>query len=408
MSGKRFERRLVQPEGATGRSMGAPVGGSPLVARSTGCSDPLMRTALVSALTVTLLASSFSCTSETAPPAPVTPASQPASASSLPSGHSTSTAAVSLDTLFVAPTDLPEVIAKVENREVTREDFVHELRQMQIQLTATGLPPGLDRRQVLAGALFRTVDLQLQGLLAEELGVERDPKAEAAWLEDMDRRMKADPAFETFLLRAGKTEAQRAIDARRQTLMAGIMDKVRVSAKANLREKAKGYYDRHPGDYVERAGTEVWRIFVKAPRGMLQRDRDIARARADDLRTRAKKNPDQFENLAIGNSDGGKASTGGYLGFVPEGALNEALYARIAKAKKGTILPLHEDASGFAIIRVGRRRKERVVPFEEVEDSILEKVYAPFIRQEVEKRIAAMRADKKVEVLAPGLEYAPR
>lgn len=323
--------------------------------------------------------------------------------SSLPAGHSTSTAAVDLDALFVPPEPLPEVVARVEGEPVSRDAFVHELRQMQIQFSATGLPAELTRQAILRGALNRAVEHLLREMLAEDLGVAVEPSEVEAWKADVEDRMKSDPAFRTFLLRAGKDEAQRAIDAQRQVMFQGILDKVREEIKDELTDEARAYYDRHPNDYIERAGVEVWRILIKAPVGMMQRERDLARLEAEELHKKIKKRPKTFENVAIGSSAGGKANEGGYLGYVPDGALSPELEAQIKKAKPGTLLPLYEDAVGFWIYKVGKRREERPIPFEEVKDAIIERVYGPFVRKRVDDRVEALRANKKVEVLVPEL-----
>lgn len=351
-----------------------------------------------------MAAAALACSKAPPTTTPDEPSSQP---SSLPTDHSVSTSPIDLEALFAPPKGLPEVVAKVEEVPVPRDELIHELRQLQVQLTAAGLPDRLTRDEVLTSALSRAVDRHLERLLAEDLGVEAEERAVAAWLENIEGRMKADPAFAAFLLRAGKDETQRALDARREALMGAITSALRSRAQETLAAEARDYYDRHPQDYVERAGTEVWRAFVKAPRGIPQRDRDAARARAEGLRKAAKKDPNQFENLAIARSDGGKAAEGGYLGYVPEGALPEKLYAQVRKAKPGSILPLWEDAAGFAVHRVGKSREERVVPFEEAQETILDRVFGPVMQKEIDAAMKKLRAEKAVVVLAEGLTYKP-
>lgn len=332
------------------------------------------------------------------------PTSQPASqASSLPKDHSTSTEPMPLGELFAAPKELPAIVAKVDGREVSQAAFIHELRQMQVQFSATGIPDDLTRKDVLQGALNRAVDHELRVLLAEDLKVVVDKAAVEAWKADLQHRIERDKAFEAFLLRAGKNEAQRDIDARRIVMTQAIANKVRVEVEEELTTEAKSYYDRHPQDYIERAGTEVWNIFVKAPRGMVQRDRDLARVRAEGLHEKAKNAPEQFESLAISNSDGGKATQGGYLGFVPEGAFNDDLYGEVRKARPGSILPIKEDAVGFTIYKVGKTRDERVIPFEEVQGKIIERIYGSMVKKEVDERIASLRSSKPIEIFVNDL-----
>lgn len=333
------------------------------------------------------------------------PASGPASASSKPADHPvTASTAKALQDMFEMPEVDGDVVAKVEGRPIAEDDLRHELLQMQIQLAATGLPPGLSRERVLTGALDRLVEREMLAVLATKLGAKADPGYAKKWLEDLEKRMEAQPSFKAFLLQAGKDEAQRKRDAEHAALRQAIVDKVRAQVKAETEAEAKAYYDKHAADYTEHGGTQVWRIYVKAPRGMVQRDRDIARGRAEGLLEKAKKAPKNFENIAISHSEGGKASTGGFIGWVSKGTLAPDLEKQLFAAKPGAILPLWEDASGFYVYKVGERRETRVRPFDEVADEILEKVYRTTITKKIDEELTRLRESTTVEVLIPELK----
>lgn len=346
------------------------------------------------------------------PPAAPTPASQPAGAASGPaSGPSkptdhpkTSSRTVDLDEVFRMPEFEGDVVLKVSGHAVSRKAYEHELRQMQIQMTATGLPPGIDRHRILVGAADRLVDQQVLKLLAANLKVTPDAAYEKKWLEDLESRMESQPSFKAFLLRAGKDATQRKIDAREATMRQGIVDKLRVQVKADTEAEAKVYYESHVADFTERAGTQVWRLFLKAPRGMVQRDRDISRSRAEGLLEKAKKAPKNFKNLVISHSEGGKASSGGYVGWVGQGTLAPGLEKQLFAAKAESILPLWEDASGFFIYKVGLTRKARVLGFEKVADQILNKIYRRAINDKINAELTRLKGEQTVEILVEALK----
>ncbi len=347
----------------------------------------------------------------TAPPKDA-PASQPAgaaggpaSSSSKPADHpTTSSRTVDLDEVFRMPEFEGDVVLKVSGQPVSRAAYEHELRQMQIQLTATGLPPGIDRHRILVGAADRLVDQQILKLLAANLKVTPDAAYEKKWLEDLENRMESQPSFKSFLLRAGKDAAQRKVDAREAAIRQGIVDKLRVQVKSETEAEAKKYYESHVADFTERAGTQVWRLFLKAPRGMVQRDRDISRSRAEGLLAKAKKAPKNFTNLVISHSEGGKASTGGFVGWVSKGTLAPDLEKQLFAAKAGSILALWEDASGFFIYKVGLARKERVLSFDQVADQILNKIYRRTINDKINAELTRLKGEQTVEILVDALK----
>jgi parvulin-like peptidyl-prolyl isomerase len=217
--------------------------------------------------------------------------------------------------------------------------------------------------------------------------------------------MANDKSFAAFLLRAGKDHEQRKIDAQEKALDIAIVTKIREQVRGELETEAKAYYDKNKKQYLELEGREVWRLFVKAPKGMVQRDRDIARAKVEGLYRQAKAKPksESFENLVKSSSEGGKAKEGGFMGWVAKGTFAKDLEDQIYAAKPNTLLPIYEDAHGYYIYFVGRHRAERQAKFEEVRELILDQVFHAMIEKEITKRIEDIRKDAKVEILVPEL-----
>lgn len=373
-----------------------------------------MRGISLAVLSVTSTLSLGACSERPPPPPPgpagtpaaVVPASQPASAASaasLPADHSTSSAAVSLTEVFAMPETPSEVVLRVNQQEFDRAALEAVLRQVQLQLTATQLPVTLTRYEVLRGAVDQLVDREMARILAAELGVKPDPEAEKAWIADLEARVAADPAFAAFLLRAGKDEQARKRDAEDAARMDGIVAKLRTRVEAELVTEARRHYDRNLRDFTEHEGREAWRIFIKAPKGMIQRDRDAARARADDVFAQAKREPARFEDLARSYSEGGKGHVGGSLGWVAPGTLASEIEAQIFAAKPNTVLPVYDDAYGFYIYKVGGSRKQRTRPFEEVKAEIMERVFHVQISQRIEAELERLRKAQTIEVLIPEL-----
>ena len=345
------------------------------------------------------------------PPPPATPpadapGSQPgssASAASLPANHSTSTKPVELERLFRMPESPSDVVLRVEHREVKRDALERQLRQIQVELGATGMPGQLSRYEVLNGAAERLIDREMRILLGKELKVNVDPARVTAWLDDLAERTKANPSFEAFLLRAGRDEEARKKDAHQAVLMDAIIEKLRSRAREQLTQDAKRYYAQHKKDYFDHAGREVWRMTIKAPRSMVQRDRDLAKEQAERLYAKVKKDPKNFVNFAKSWSQDGKASDGGYLGYVAKGTLVEDVEKQIWAAKEGAILPMRDAPVGFYIYRVGKKRKDRQRAFEEVKDKIIQTIYAASMRKMVDAELKRLRESKTVEVLVPEL-----
>lgn len=320
----------------------------------------------------------------------------------MPAGHSTSTAPVTLQDLFRMPETPTDVVIRVGDDPVTRAEFEQRLRVLQIQLTAAGVPRDLQRRKVLQSAVEQIVEERLMARIADQMGVTVDPRAVRAWVGELEKRMNADKAFAAFLERAGNTAEQRQKDGHYAVLVDGIHNKLSEELKTKTATTVTAYYERRKTDFTERAGRETWRIFIRAPSTMVQRDLDIAKSKAERIQAEAAKSPEAFERLARQHSEGGKGHDGGYIGFVSKGTFAPALEQTLMAAKNG-VLPLHQDASGFFIYKVGRIRKEHVKPFAEVKELIFKKLFRKLVRQEIDRQIAQLKSKFKVEVNIPEL-----
>ena len=314
------------------------------------------------------------------------PASGPASASSLPADHSTSSAAVDLGTLFKMP-QVGDVVLTVGTERVKKGELEQALRALQVEVDAAGAPGDLSRFEVLRSAVDRLAERARRRLLADELGVQLDDARVKAWLHDLELRMEANPSFKVFLMRAGKDADARKQDAENTVLWQQVQDQVLQQVLKESESLARTYYDKNQAQFTEREGVEAWRILIKAPRSMVQRDRDIAKSRAEKVYATAVKAPANFENLARHHSEGGKGPHGGFIGWVPRGALSPDLEKQLFAAKPNTILPMVEVPIGYYIYKAGRKRNERIVPFDAVKEDILRKVFPARVSKKVEEHM---------------------
>jgi parvulin-like peptidyl-prolyl isomerase len=335
---------------------------------------------------------------------PATPSSQPSSQpGSMPKEHNTSTVPVTLQDLFKMPQTPDDVVIKVGATELRRGDLEAKLRELQIQLGAVGLPAQITRKEVLSAAVEQLIEIELRRQFAKELGVKVDPKEVAAWVKNEEEKMERDPAYKAFLAQAGNTHEQRMRDGEILLLGDGVLAKLTEDLRTRTSTTLKAYYERNKKDFIEREGVEVWRIFVKAPAGIAERDRDVAKSRAEEIYKEASKHPDRFETIAMTRSEGGSVANKGYIGYVSRGTLAKDIEDKIFAAKTGAVLPLHEDASGFYIYKTGKHRGERARSYEEVKDEIFARLYRPMLNEQLDKELKKLRDKREIKVLIPEL-----
>jgi len=164
------------------------------------------------------------------------------------------------------------------------------------------------------------------------------------------------------------------------------------------------YYQKHQRDYTERGGREVWRIFIRAPVNLPERDREANQLKAESLQKQAMKTPEKFEVLAKSFSEGGKGPQGGYIGWVSRGTFAKELDNQIATAKPNTILPVHADVGGFYIYKVGKLRVERVRPLAEVQDEIFQRMFRQLREKRIQEKLKELKERIKIVINIPELK----
>lgn len=148
-------------------------------------------------------------------------------------------------------------------------------------------------------------------------------------------------------------------------------------------ENAREYYQKHTREYTETDKVRLARVFLKV------RDPDdkeeIAQVKDLGLEIlgRLKEGRDFFEMAGI-YSQGPAGPDGGDLGWIELSHLEPELRKNIAKLSPGEHTDLDLAPSGFQIIKLVEKRKERIKPFEEVRDAI----YSRLFKEKVEKRYA--------------------
>lgn len=133
---------------------------------------------------------------------------------------------------------------------------------------------------------------------------------------------------------------------------------------------AKTYYDEHPEEFTQPEGRYASHILIRVPRDADDMARTKARNKAEEVRKALLEGAD-FAQLASTTSECVSRSRGGDLGFIPRGReapeFEEAVYSQPI----GQIGAVVESPVGFHVIKVTREQEEKLVPFEEVKQQLV-------------------------------------
>lgn len=149
-----------------------------------------------------------------------------------------------------------------------------------------------------------------------------------------------------------------------------LMAKINIDA-----EDTRKYYDEHHADFEAPEQRRAAHILITVADKAPQAEQDAAKAKAEQLLQQARQNSAKFPELARKNSqDPGSAANGGDLGFFGRNMMVKPFENAVFALKQDEISELIKTDFGYHIIKLVAIKPARLLPFEEVRESIVNKL----------------------------------
>lgn len=154
------------------------------------------------------------------------------------------------------------------------------------------------------------------------------------------------------------------------------------------------YYNAHMEDYSQPEQVAIFAILIK-----VQSERTPLESRqlADDVHKMAKEGAD-FITLAKNYSEGPNRENGGDLGYVMRGQLLEELDKIIFSLEPGDISKVIESPIGYHICKVYDKKKEKLVPLEDVRHKVTETIYKMKWQESFEDWIEKLKSNAYISI----------
>lgn len=149
-----------------------------------------------------------------------------------------------------------------------------------------------------------------------------------------------------------------------------LLDKVSVST-----DELHAYYESRKSEFGTPEQRQVSHILINASAKAPQSEQDAAKIKAADILAQVRRAPAKFAELAQQYSqDPGSAANGGDLGFFGKGMMVKPFEDAAFALNQGEISGLVKSDFGYHIIKVVAIKPARVPSFDEVRESILNKL----------------------------------
>src|SRR6266404_7808440 len=301
---------------------------------------------------------------------------------------------------------MEEIVCKVNGDIITRSELEKDRKQAESELRGQGLT-GPRLTEAVNNATKHLLRERIDRLLLVQKGKELDLKVDnevTKQLADIQRRSGiSDPEkFQQFVReQTGMPYEDYRADVKNGLLTQRVI-RQEVSSKIQFsRTDLEKYYNEHKDEFQRKERVFLREIFVSTD-GKDAAGVAAAERKAKDLAARAKKG-EKFTEMAQTNSDAASAQQGGEMPAFEKGQLLKEIEDAVWNQPRGYVTDPIKIPQGFAIYKVEEHHKAGQAQFEEVENEVTEKLFAPKMDPAIREYLTKLRTNAFLEI-KPGYE----
>jgi peptidyl-prolyl cis-trans isomerase SurA len=355
---------------------------------------------LIFSALLTALAVSVASNAQNTQPPPKTQTSSPAQT---PPAAQTPPPAQALPPVQGNSTVVEEIVARVNNDVITREDMEHSRE------TIVGEAQEECQRCTPEQLQARIADKDknvLRDLIDQSLLVQRAKDDGISVDTDVIKRLDAIriqnklpdmEALEREVTKAGQDYEEFKGHIKDQLLTQELIRKEVGSRIIISHEEVVKYYNEHKSSFV-RPETVVLREIFISTEGKPDADIPALRKKAEGLRDRVLKNGDDFGEMAKHFSDSSTAQQSGELGVFERSQLDSKIADKVFALNRNQMTDVVETKTGFEILQVVERYDAGEQPIEKVEPEITNNLYEQQMAPGLRAYLATLRQDSYVQI----------
>jgi peptidyl-prolyl cis-trans isomerase SurA len=294
-----------------------------------------------------------------------------------------------------------EIVAKCNGDIVTRSDIEKAQKELADALKREGMAgAALDQRvaEESKHLLQDRIDnlLLVQKAKDANINVDNDLAKQMAAIQKESQIADPDKFHEWVREQAGVPFEDFRNERKNQMLRERVI-RQEVGERMSIKhEDVAKYYNEHKTDFIREEKIFLREILVstenKDAAGVA-----AAEKKAKDLVARARKG-ERFPELARDNSDSITAKSFGALDPYRKGSRDTSLESQVWDKPKGYVTDPIPVKAGFEILRVEEHHKAGQAELSEVENEVMDKLYAPRMQPMVREFLTKLRKDAFLEI----------
>jgi len=313
---------------------------------------------------------------------------------------------------------LPDVLAKVDGKDVTKAEFINWIKLQ----TPDGKLPQIPEEMVellqnqFPPMVQRFVEEKLLLEAAEKAGFKPSAEATRKLLDEQDAKLTEDQKkmLEMQAQMQGKTYA-----ALRDEQIANPIVQKLVAISDFIQKKVVGDVEvtEHPAEFVQPGdapgtirASHILILFTDDPnveaKDVTPEQKKTALEKAKKIWEEVKKAPEKFAEIAKRESGCPSKEQGGALGCFGKGQMVKEFEDAAFALEEAAVSEPVETQFGYHIIRRDPSQAEKTIPFDEIKDRLIGMLKAQQSGERIAAYIKKLEADNKVEFLVKPVDPA--
>ena len=300
-------------------------------------------------------------------------------------------------------TVLEEIVARVNNEIITREDLEKARGSIQgeVQDSCSKCTPDQIRDQVAAKERDLLRDLIDQSLLTQRakddgINVDTDVIKRLDAIRVQNKLPDMD-ALEKAVTSSGQDFEDFKSQLRDQLLTQELIRKEVGSKIIVSHEDIVKYYNEHKAEFV-RPETVVLREIFVSTENKPEADIPALKKKAENLRDRIQNNGEDFGAMAKRYSDSPTAPQEGDLGVFQRSQLDSKIAEKVFALNRSQMTEVMETKTGFEILQVRERYDAGEQPLDKVEPEISNKLYEQKMEPSLRDYLKTLREDSYLQI----------
>ena len=294
-----------------------------------------------------------------------------------------------------------QTVAVVNDVEITARELEQKIQLMRSRYANMGMPiQGEQLARLRESILNNLIEKQLLIEESKAQGINVDESEIQKQLDELKGQFESQEAFEKKIASSGYSEDELKTEMRENLLIRNLIEQKIESGISVSDKQARKYYQENQEEYKVPEQVRARHILIQTEPDAGETQKAEAKDKIQEVEKKLQSGQD-FSELAKQYSDCQSSEKGGDLGYFGRGQMVESFDEAAFALEPGEVSDIVESRFGYHLIKSEDKKPAETKSFDEVKESVREKLRQEKIMQDLEPYIESLKRKYPVEKNLP-------